>query len=94
MLAPFPSRPARTRCRIARGGPGVVWIPGSCRTAVTRGRDGFVVSFVETWKAHEFRGQRAPRRGALTHTWHFFESAQARIRREVTFGDFPPQWVR
>ena len=83
ILAPFPSRPERMRCRIGRGGLGVVWISSSCRTAVTRGRNGFVVSFVETWKA----------RGRMTHTWRFFEDARARIRREVTFGDFPPQWV-
>jgi hypothetical protein len=61
-----------------------VWIPGSCRSAVTRGHNGFAVSFVETWNA---RGR------TLTHTWRFFEDARARIRREVTFGDFPPQWV-
>jgi hypothetical protein len=52
-----------------------------------------VVSFVEFWNARAFHGQGARRRGTLTHTWRFFETRQARIRREVTFGGFPPQWV-
>ena len=53
-----------------------------------------VVSFVETWNARAFHAQGAATRGTLAHTWRFFETRRARIRREVTFGDFPPQWVR
>jgi len=72
----------------------VARISGCCRTAVKRRGRVIVVSFVEAWNARAFRGQGARERGTLTHTWRFFESSRARIRREVTFGDFPPQWVR
>ena len=94
ILSPFPQRPGRTRCRTPRGGPTLVRIPGSCRTAVGRRGQAVVVSFVKTWNARAFHAQGAATRGTLAHTWRFFETRRARIRREVTFGDFPPQWVR
>jgi hypothetical protein len=93
IFSPFPRDPGLTRCGIPRGGPTVVLIRGSCRTIVGLHRRIVVVSFVETWNARAFRGQGSPERGRLSHTWRFFESRRGRILREVTFGDFPPQWV-
>lgn len=94
MFAPFPRRVGRVACRIPSGGIQMPAIPGNCQTRVASSRRYVSVAFVESWDAEAFDGEGGRADGALSHTWVVIESKSLRPLDVVTFGDFPPQWVR
>lgn len=94
ILSDFPRDVGAGPCMIHGGGPPPgIQVAGTCSTAVQRQDRDWLVSFTEVWDADAFHRNGSARAGLLTHTWQFTVDGEARIVRQIQFGDFPPQLV-
>ena len=96
ITALFPTRPDSDTCKIPRGGPAVVLIPGTCTASVRPAGNGqATVTFVESWDARDFPGSGD---GRLRHTSEVTVSEQVlggdKVIRSRSYGDPPLQWVQ
>ncbi len=94
ILSDFPRDAGARPCMIHGGGPPPgIQVAGTCSTAVQCQDRDWLVSFTEVWDAGASHGNGSARAGLLTHTWQFTVDGEARIVRQIQFGDFPPQLV-
>ena len=94
IMAAFPREVGAGSCVIHGGGPPPgIQVAGTCSTAVQRQDRDWLMSFTEVWDADAFHRNGSARAGLLTHTWQFAVDGEARIVRQIQFGDFRPQLV-
>lgn len=58
-----------------------------------RGSD-YIVNFIQVWGARDFRRAGDPSTGDLSHTWSFVVSGTGAVASSMSFGNFPPQYVK
>lgn len=80
----FPSREQTTKCRIPRGGPGLTYVVGSCKTTVTAKGSLVVVTFTEFFPFGDRTGH---------HAWEFAIALSGDVVRVRDFGDPAPQFT-
>jgi hypothetical protein len=90
-LGPFSATATAGTCRIARGGPARVFIPGRCFTGVDLSGRNPAVVYRQLWDGRDFRGDGAPARPGLEHVWAVTVSPAGKVLSVRSSGAFPPE---
>ncbi|HEY3314414.1 MAG TPA: hypothetical protein VGL40_03895 [Bacillota bacterium] len=93
ILAQFPSRVGTVNVSIPKGTQGAT-ISGTLETRVTPMGPDWLVDFIASWNAVDFRRPGDPQTGRLDHTWEFIVTDKGRITAQRELGYFPPQYEK